>query len=151
MANIIRYDPFRDAIRLSEAMNRLFEQSFVRPLWSGEVAGAAVAPVDVRETEQGYEVKAQIPGVKPEDVELTLQNNALTFKAQYASDEEKEDKRGRWHVHEIRRGSFVRTIPFDKKVDADKVTTEYENGELKVLLPVHEAEQPKRISVKTSK
>src|SRR5512135_2280861 len=113
MANIIRYDPFRDAIRLSDAMNRLFEQSFVRPLWSSEVAGAAVSPVDVRETEQGYEVKAQIPGVKPEDVELTLQNNALTLKARYASDEEKEDKEGRWHVREIRRGSFVRTIPFE--------------------------------------
>jgi HSP20 family protein len=149
MANITRYDPFRDAMRLSDAMNRLFEQSFVRPLWgvSGETAAL---PVDVRETEQGYEVKAQLPGVKPEDIELTLRNNALTVKAQYASDEQREEQ-GRWQVREIRRGSFVRTIPFDKQVDVDKVTTSYEHGELKVVLPVHEAEQPKRIEVKSSK
>jgi|SRR5579884_2166466 len=150
MANITRYDPFREAVRLNDAMNRLFEQSFVRPFWGG-VGEAAALPVDVRETEQGYEVKTQLPGVKPEDIELTLRNNALTVKAQYASDEQREEQQGRWQVREIRRGSFVRTIPFDKQVDADKVTTSYENGELKVVLPVHEAEQPKRIEVKSSK
>ncbi|HEX6110051.1 MAG TPA: Hsp20/alpha crystallin family protein [Ktedonobacteraceae bacterium] len=144
MANIVRYDPFREMLSLREAANRLFERSFVFPTWS--ITNATLAPMDVRENEQGYEVKVQLPGVKPEDIELTVRQNILTLKGQHSST--KEEKKENWVVKEIRSGSFGRSIMFDKPIDADKIDTSYENGVLTISVPYSEAGKPKKISVK---
>ena len=146
--NIVRYYPYRDMLSMRQAMNRLFERNFVRPTWLE--GNAMLAPMDVVENEQGYQVKAQLPGVKPEDIELTVQANGLTLKGQYQSST-KEDKKGNWLVQEIRSGSFGRSVSFAKPIDTDKVETSYENGVLTILAPFSEAARPRKIDVKTEK
>lgn len=144
MANLVRYDPFREMMSLREATNRLFERSLVFPTW--KIANATLAPMDVVENEQGYQVKVQLPGIKPEDIELTVKQNTLTIKGQHS--ETKEEKKENWLVKEIRSGSFGRSITFDKPIDADKIGTSYENGMLSITVPYSEAGKPRKISIK---
>src|SRR5437588_12087702 len=84
---ITRYDPFREALSLRRAMDQLFEQSFVRP---NMMSGAAPqrAPMDICETQNGYEVDVALPGVRPEDIELTVAPNTLTFRGRISHQNE---------------------------------------------------------------
>src|SRR5579884_3611054 len=109
MTQLARFDPFREMLSLRDAMNRLFEQSFVRPMLGTTGADVLSAPVDVYETDQGYQVKVLLPGVKPEDIDLSVQQNQLSIKGQYRTPVE-EEKQGNWLVREIGSGSFERTI-----------------------------------------
>jgi HSP20 family protein len=144
MANLMRYDPLREVLSLREAANRFFAQSFVRPAWL--ITDTALAPMDLIENEQGYQVKVKLPGVKPEAIELTVRQNTLTLKGQHSST--KEEKKENWVVKEIRSGSFGRSITFDKPIDADKIDTSYENGVPTISVPYSEAGKPKKISIK---
>ena len=144
MTNLMRYDPFREVRSLRGAVNRMFERSFVFPTW--ETTSTTFTPMDVVENEQGFQVKVQLPGIKPEDIELTVRQNSLTIKGQHSST--KEEKKENWLVKEIRSGSFGRSITFDKPIDADKIDTSYENGLLTISVPYSEAGKPKKISIK---
>jgi HSP20 family protein len=150
-----RYDPFREPLSLRKAMDELFAQSFVSPVW-GRSPQEMLTPMDVQETEQGYHVRIAVPGVKPDDIEVTLQQNTLTIRGQYGSPEAgqeqniPEKRQGNWLVRELRYGTFERTVTFDRPIDQDRVQTEYENGLLTLFLPVSEASRPRRISVKGS-
>ena len=80
---INRYDPFREALSLRRAMDQLFEQSFVNPsMMSG--SPTVIAPMDVCETDNGYEVDVALPGVRPEDIELTVDQNTLTIRGRFS-------------------------------------------------------------------
>jgi HSP20 family protein len=146
MTTLMRYDPFREALSLRNAMDQLFAQSFVRPNWgSSDSAGRGVT-MDVFETEQGYQVRVVLPGVKPEDLDLSAQQNTLTIKGQFQSSV-KPDQRVNWLVQEISEGSFERSITFPKPIDADKIDTSFEQGVLSITVPVSEASRPKKISI----
>src|ERR1700682_4773404 len=86
---ISRYDPFREALSLRRAMDQLFEQSFVRP---GLIPAASsmMAPMDICETPNGYEVDVALPGVRPEDIELTIDQNTLTLRGRFSQQNEHE-------------------------------------------------------------
>ena len=88
---ITRYDPFREALSLRRAMDQLFEQSFVNP---GLMAGSPsqMAPMDVCETPKGYEVDVALPGVRPEDIELTVDQNTLTIRGRYSQQNEHQNQ-----------------------------------------------------------
>jgi len=86
---ITRYDPLREALSLRRAMEQLFEQSFVNPS-SMPGSQTLLAPMDVRETENGYEVDVALPGVRPEDVELTVDQNTLTIRGRYSHQNEQQ-------------------------------------------------------------
>jgi HSP20 family protein len=88
---ITRYDPFREALSLRRAMDQLFEQSVVPP---GLMPGAPsqMAPMDVRETPNGYEVDVALPGVRPEDIELTVDQNSLTIRGHYSHQDEHQNQ-----------------------------------------------------------
>ena|SRR5947209_15400004 len=101
---------------------------------------------DVFETEQGYQVRFLLPGVKPEDVELTVDQNTLTLKGKFDSTIE-QDKQVNWLVREIGSGSFERSITFPKAIDADQISTSYEHGILAISLPLSEVSRPKKISI----
>src|SRR6266567_9367953 len=84
---ITRYDPFREALSLRRAMDQLFEQSFVRPnMMSG--AAPQLAPMDICETQHGYEVDVALPGVRPEDIELQVDRNTVTLRGHYSHQNE---------------------------------------------------------------
>jgi HSP20 family protein len=88
---ITRYDPFREALSLRRAMDQLFEQSFVQPsLMPG--SPSLMAPMDVCETENGYEVDVALPGVRPEDIELVVDQNTLTIRGRYSHQNEHQDQ-----------------------------------------------------------
>ena len=88
---ITRYDPFREALSLRRAMDQLFEQSFVNPsLLPG--SSTQLAPMDIRETNTGYEVDVALPGVRPEDIELTVDQNTLTIRGRFSHQNEHQDE-----------------------------------------------------------
>lgn len=169
---ITRYDPFREALSLRRAMDQLFEQSFVRPnMMSG--AAPQLAPMDICETQNGYEVDVALPGVRPEDIELTVDQNTLTIRGRYSLQNEHEDQmqgqqqaerhnggqqtqqgttdrhaRGHvWLLKEVPSGTFERTITFAKPIDVNRIQTSYQNGILTIQLPISEERRPRRISI----
>lgn len=88
---ITRYDPFREVLSLRHAMDQLFEQSFIQP---GSIPGSSslMAPLDVCETQDGYEVDVALPGVRPEDIELTVEQNTVTIRGHYSHQNEHQDQ-----------------------------------------------------------
>jgi HSP20 family protein len=144
MTNLTRWDPFSD---LRGTMDRLFDEGFSRPWRLIPTADTVEAPipVEVSETEGEVEVKASLPGVKPEELEITVTNDVLTMKAQHR--EVAEDKKRDYYRREIRYGSFHRSLTLPTSVDSDKAEAHFENGMLYLRMPKVEAMRPKQIKV----
>jgi HSP20 family protein len=146
MVELVRWSPARDAVSLREAMNRLFEESFLRPdlFGVGETAASAL-PLDMYETENDVVVKASVPGVKPEDIEVTVTGDLLTIKGEFKSEERTE--RQNFIRQERRYGSFCRQLGLPASVDSGKAEASFENGILTLNLPKVEAVKPKTVKV----
>jgi HSP20 family protein len=144
MATINRWDPFQDMLSLREAMNQLMEESFVRPS-AGRDGQGFVPALDLSETAEGYLVEAALPGLKPEDLEITVENNVLTIKGQ--TRQNVDDKQRNFHRIERRFGSFQRTIGLPTTVKADAIQAELTNGVLRLEIPKAEEVKPRKISV----
>ena len=144
--SIIRWDPFRDAVSLRDAMSRLFEESFIRPAaWPGPFEGVGLA-VDMVETKDDVVVKAAAPGLKPEDIDIAVTGDLLTIKGEFKSETKTE---GASVIRQERRyGAFERTLSLPTQVVADKARAEFENGVLTLTLPKAEEVKPKTIRVK---
>lgn len=142
---LTRFDPLAEVTTLRRAMDELFERSLVRPWWSEE-AQARLAPVDVQQTDQGYKVRAAVPGFRSEDLDITVQQNVLTIRGQ-TRQETAGEQQGNWVRREIRAESFERNITFDRPIDPDKITTSYENGILTLTIPAQEAARARHISI----
>jgi HSP20 family protein len=127
-------------------MDRLFEDGFSRP-WRMITAQdyETAFPVEVWETESDVEVKAALPGMRPDEVDITITNDVLTIKAEHR--EEAEDKKREYFRREIRYGVYHRSMGLPVGVDADKATARFENGMLHLTLPKAEAMRPKQIKV----
>jgi HSP20 family protein len=142
---IERWDPFREALSLRDAMNTLLQESFVRPGGLSASTGLATLPLDVSETEDAFVVKASLPGIKPEDVQVTVQGDTLTIRGESKAEEEKEG--GHWHLRERRFGAFQRSVSLTTPVDSDKAQAHYEHGVLTLTLPKSEAARPRQIKI----
>jgi HSP20 family protein len=145
MTNIVRWDPFTD---LRSAMDRLFEEGFSRPwrLLGADQAPAEFAfPVEVSETDSAVDVKASLPGVKPEEVEISIQNDVLSIRAEHK--EESEEQKRDYYRREIRYGAFHRALALPSGVDADEAEARFDNGILNLHLPKAQAARPKTIKV----
>jgi len=144
---IERWDPFREAVSLRDAMNSLLQESFIRPgnLLAQDGSSPAALPLDISETEDHYVVKASLPGVKPEDVQITVQGDTLTIRSESKAEEEKKGER--WHIRERRFGSFQRSVALTSPVDSDRANAHYEHGVLTLTLPKSEAAKPRQIKV----
>ena len=144
MATITRWDPFQDVLSLREAMNQLMEESFVRP--AAAQNGKNFTPaLDLSETAEGYTVEAALPGVKPEDIEITVENNVLTIRGE--TRQESDSKQRNFHRIERRFGSFQRTIGLPTTVKADAIKADLTNGVLRLEIPKAEEVKPRKISV----
>ena len=143
MSNLVRR-PANEFMSLRDAMDRLFDESFLRPFGDGGVAASAPA-VDVAETNDKVLVTATMPGVKPEDIKITLTGDVLQISGETKAEIERQD--ATYHVRERRFGSFSRSIPMPTSVVSDKVEAEFENGVLKLALPKAEEARPKAIRV----
>lgn len=146
MADLIRWEPFRDLMSLREAMNRLFEESFVRPTSLFAPFAESTLAVDMYETPDEVVVKASVPGVKPEDIDISITGDILTIKGE-AKQEEKVEKKD--YIYQERRyGSFARTLSLPTSVNADKAEATFEHGVLTLRLPKVEEVKPKTIKVR---
>jgi len=148
-----RWDPFGDIVSLRDAMDRLFEQSVVSPQRAAgrpSVAGARVMPVDMFQKGSDYIIKAYVPGVKAEDVEISTEREMVTLKAHIPGDIEAEESKGyRWMVDELGCGDVVRTLAMRGPIDAAKIDASVENGVLTVVVPQAEEAKPRKIEVKS--
>lgn len=149
MNSLTRWEPMRELQTMRSLMDRLMDEPFFSApqLWSQRGEGFSL-PLDVIEEENEYIVKASMPGVEPDQVEITLTDNTLTIKGETKS--ESENSQTNYHVRERRYGSFMRQISLPMAVDADKVDATHENGVLTLHLPKSETSRPKKISVKTT-
>jgi HSP20 family protein len=139
------WDPYREAISLREAMNALLQESFVRPANFPAPDGAAGLPLDISETQDEFLIKASVPGVKPEDVQITVQGDTLTIRGECRSEEEKGGEQ--WHLRERRYGAFQRSLTLGAPVVADKAQARYEHGVLTLTLPKDEGAKPRQIKI----
>lgn len=122
-----------------------FFQGFFRPMVT-RGNGQVVPVMDVTEGDKEYVVKTELPGVKKDDINVTLQNGMLTITAERKEEAEEKEK-GRIIRQERRYGKYVRHLRLDNDVDEGKVKATYEDGVLELILPKVEAVQPKRIPV----
>ena len=142
-----RWDPFREVISLRDAMNSLLAESFVRPGRPPAPDGAATLPLDVAETEGEFVIKASLPGIKPEDVKITVHGDTLTIRGESKAE---EDKKGtHWHLRERRVSSLVRSLSLATPINADAATAHFDHGVLTLTLPKTAAAKPKHIAVAT--
>ncbi len=145
MFQITRHDPFRDMVNIRNMMDRLFDNAFTG--WDLEDTLTSELPLDVVENDNEYVVKASLPGLNPEDLEITYSGNTLTIKGEIKSEE--EEKKGTYHIRERRYGSFARSITLPSAIKEEKIEANYEAGVLKLTLPKAEEAKPKRIAVKS--
>jgi HSP20 family protein len=143
MTNLIRRDPFTD---LRSTMDRLFDEGFSRP-WrfiNSETYEASM-PIEVSETDSELVVKAALPGVQPDEVDITVSNDVLTIKAEHK--ETTEEGKREFYRREIRYGAFHRSLSLPVKVDADQAEASFDNGVLALRLPKAASIRPKQIKV----
>ncbi|MGE5263636.1 MAG: Hsp20/alpha crystallin family protein [Acidobacteriota bacterium] len=146
MSSLMRWDPGNDMISLRDMMDRLFEDSFVRTRSGSMLARTGDLAVDLFETKDDVVVTATLPGVKPEDVELTITGETLSIRGE--TKEEKETKDENYIRRERRYGSFSRSIQLPAGLQTDKAEASFENGVLTLKLPKSEQVKPKSIKVK---
>lgn len=141
---LARWDPWKDFMSLKEAMDKLFEESFVR---TSRLIAPATAPADVWETDGEVVVQVALPGVDPAKLDVSITADAVTIKGEVP----KEPEEGRtYHLCEIRRGLFSRSFRLPVEIDPDKAKAEYTNGMLKLTMPKAEALRPRQIKVVAS-
>jgi HSP20 family protein len=147
MANITRFDPLGEMVTLRQAMDRLFEDSFVSPLsWRGMDGEGVNAPLDVHQTADEIVVTASLPGVKPEDVEITMTGQTLTVRGEVKADERIE--REQYLYRERRHGTFSRTLQLPVRVEGDKADAQFSDGVLTLRIPKAEEVKPRQIQIR---
>ena len=144
MSNLTRWEPVREMMTLREAMDRLFDDAFTRPISLS--AGSVVPAIDLYQNDDEVVVKAALPGLKADDVQISITADVLTLRGEFKQETEKKETT--YHIREQRFGSFERTIMLPTDVQSDKAKADFENGVLTVTLPKAETVKPRTINIK---
>jgi HSP20 family protein len=149
MNNLTRWEPARETMTLREAMDHLFDDAFTRPFSVMRNGGStwSTPAIDMYQTNNEVVVKAALPGIKADEVQINVTGDVLTLRGETKQEEEKKDKA--WHIREQRWGAFERSVQLPSGVVADKAKADFDNGILTITLPKLEAVKPKTITVKT--
>ena len=147
MANLILRKPINEMVTLREAMDQLFDDAFMRPIGQGGLGD--IPAIDMYQTKDNVIVKAGLPGLKPEDVQISITANVLSLSGEFK--EESEQKEKTYHLREQRYGSFERSVALPTDVETEKASADFENGLLTITLPKSEAVKPKMINIKARK
>ena len=143
---LVRWDPFRDLMSLQQRMNRLFEDSLFRTRTEDtSVFGGWYPTVDIVDGESSVLLRAELPGMKREEIDVSVENSTLTINGEKKREDEVSEER--YHRMERFFGSFTRSFTLPNSIDAGGVKASYRDGVLEVVLPKHEDAQPKRITV----
>ncbi|MDD4635714.1 MAG: Hsp20/alpha crystallin family protein [Dehalococcoidales bacterium] len=143
---------FANPISLRDAMDRLFEQSFIRsPQATDEDRTVRTMAVNLYEKDDVYYLQAYLPGVKSDNVDISIDGNAINIKARIPSRLEGEDAGNcRWYITELGYGEMNRSVSFPVPVDANRIEASQDNGVLTVTVPKAEEARPRQIKVKTA-
>jgi HSP20 family protein len=147
MTNITRYSPFGELVTLRDAMGRLFEDSFVSPLTWRELDGEMLNPsIDVHQTGDEIIVTASLPGLKAEDVDITITGQTLAIRGEFKADE--TVSRDQYLYRERRYGTFHRQLQLPVRVQGDAANATFEDGVLTLTIPKAEEVKPRQVKVK---
>jgi len=144
---IVKWDPFRNVAALQDRINRIFDESFSRTAdVDDDISMSAWKPsVDIYETDEAIILKAELPGIKKEDVSVEIKDNVLTLRGERVED--KEIKEGSYFRKERCFGTFSRAFNLQHRVQPDKIKAKFKDGILVVEIPKPEEEKPKQITV----
>lgn len=144
---LVKWDPFRNVATLQDRINRLFEDAFPRTRdQEDDLSLCAWRPaVDIYQTEKGLVLKAELPGIKKEDVSVEIKDNILTLKGDRAED--KEVSEDNYYRRERCFGSFQRSFNLEHNVQPDKVKAKFKDGILEIQIPRPEKEKTKKVTV----
>jgi len=146
--SIDRWDPFRDMMTIREAMDRWLQQSISGTGQLLSTLRPDSIPIDLIERDDSYEVRASVPGVKPDDVEVTVQGERVTIRAELRGED--ENRGDNWLMREHRYGISQRTITLPSAVSSDNAEARIEHGVLALRLPkLQGAQAARRINVST--
>ncbi len=147
-SQIIRWDPFGEAVTLRDAMDRLFEESFISPrlFTTRDTTGALGAlPLDLYETNDDVVVRALVPGISNENLNIQFHDGRLIIDAQLP---ENKVENATYHYRELWSGQYHREISLPVPVNTDKIDATLENGVLTLRIPKVEEVKPKKVQVK---
>ena len=144
---INRWEP-SSPLSLRDAVNQLFEDSFVRP-WSGFLTGTGTnyLPLDIYETDDAFVVKAFVPGVSPDHLDITMQQNTLTIKAEQPVEQQEGV---RYYLRERTGGIWLRSFELPAAIDSEHIDARLENGVLWLTLPKAPEAKPHKVQIKAS-
>lgn len=141
---------FGEPLMLRDAIQRLFDESFVPFGWKGDGTSANITralPVDLYSTQDHYTLRAFLPGVSPDDVDIIYADGTVTIKATVAQPTAPEGEQVSWLFQELGGGTLARTIQFADAIDPDGVESSFVNGVLTLTLPKAEWAKPKKIAI----
>ena len=146
--DLIRWQPWSEMMSLREAMDRLFDERFPALSWRTPAGAgeAAILPVDVYETKDSLVIKASTPGVRPEDIDISISGDNLTIKGETHSEE--EVKKENYFRQERRYGTFARSIQLPGSLKTDNAEASFENGVLTLTIPRADEAKPRQIKIK---
>ena len=158
MSNLTRWEPAREMMTLREAMDRLFDDAFTRPFSLMREGGSSWSSpaIEMYQTDNDVVVKAALPGIKADEVQINVTGDILTIKGETKHEEEKKDKS--WHtpalragasVREHRWGAFERSVRLPTGVMSEKAKADFDHGILTITLPKSEEVKPRTITVRT--
>ena len=143
---IARFTPLTDIVSLRDAMDRLFEESFIRPGgWNGHAAGHLAVPVDLWETKDAFQLRADVPGVTPDQLEINATSDSISIAGEVKGRTDMTDDG--WLRQERRVGKFQRSFTLPIAIDPTKVEATFDNGVLQLVLPKAENVKPRMIKV----
>jgi HSP20 family protein len=146
MAKVTRWDPVRDMITMRQAVDRMLDETFARGSET-RGTGAWLLPMDAYITDDAIVIRADVPGLNPEDLDITLEGDTLAIRGEI---KRTEDESRKYVLLERPSGKFERTLSINTPIDHDKVDANFKNGVLTLTLPKAEAVKPRQIAVKTS-
>ena len=138
-----RWDPFQEMLNLRRTVDRLFDNVSPNHEWQPTQWGLAL---DVVENKDDFIVKASVPGINPDDLDISYANDILTIKGEIKSDS--EHKENQYHLRERRFGTFTRSISLPIKIKGDAIEASYHDGVVTLRLPKSEQVKPRRIAIK---
>jgi HSP20 family protein len=141
---VMKFEPTSEFVSLREAVDKLFEDSFIRPF--NGFGTTPAFPVELKETKDTYVLKASLPGMKPEDITIEATSEGLTIKGELK--EETQLKEADYLRKELHYGKVQRTFALPLAVDPNKVEATFEHGLVTITLPKTEVVKPKTIIVK---
>lgn len=143
---MIRWNPWGELTTLHDQMDQLFQQVFGEAALRGDGAQYSALPVDIRQTEHSYVVEASVPGLRPDEVEVSFDAGILTIRGE-RREEDAPQKSGEYVRRERRITSVFRQVSLPSEVDAEGITARFDSGVLTVSIPRIAKAQPKRIPV----